>query len=46
MGWIENKSQDNQKQFETLAAHLDGELTDDQWNEVLKYAQYIIDKDK
>jgi transcriptional regulator with XRE-family HTH domain len=41
-----NSTTSSSKKFETLAAHLDGELTDDQWNEVLKYAQYIIDKDK
>lgn len=32
--------------FETIAAHLDGELTDEEWEEVIQYANYIRNKRK
>lgn len=31
--------------IDTIAAHLDGELTDEQWEKVLSYAKYIQDND-
>ena len=31
--------------FETIAAHLDGELTDEQWKKVIEYARFIKDND-
>lgn len=39
MGFEENNTTSNQ--FETMAAHLDGELTEEEWNAVLKYAQFL-----
>lgn len=32
--------------FETIAAHLDGELTGEEWEEVIQYANYIRNKRK
>ncbi|HIW38828.1 MAG TPA: helix-turn-helix domain-containing protein [Candidatus Jeotgalicoccus stercoravium] len=32
--------------FETIAAHLEGELTDEEWQEVIEYAEYIKSKRK
>ncbi|MBN6849414.1 helix-turn-helix transcriptional regulator [Staphylococcus saprophyticus] len=40
----EEKKQTNS--FETIAAHLDGELTEDEWQEILDYAEYIKSKRK
>lgn len=31
--------------IDTIAAHLDGELTEEQWEKVLSYAKYIQDND-
>lgn len=31
--------------FETIAAHLDGELTDEQWEKVIEFARFIKDND-
>ena len=39
----EEKQQTNY--FETIAAHLDGELTDEQWKKVVEYARFIQDND-
>ena len=41
---LEEKKQTNS--FETIAAHLDGELTDEEWQEVIEYAEYIKSKRK
>ena len=32
--------------FETIAAHLEGEFTDEEWQEVIEYAEYIKSKRK
>ena len=32
--------------FETIAAHLDGDLTKEEWEEVIQYANYIRNKRK
>ena len=32
--------------FETIAAHLDGDLTEEEWEEVIQYANYIRNKRK
>ncbi|MDW4416469.1 helix-turn-helix transcriptional regulator [Staphylococcus saprophyticus] len=40
----EEKKQTNS--FKTIAAHLDGELTEDEWQEILDYAEYIKSKRK
>ena len=34
------------KHFETIAAHLDGDLTKEEWEEVIQYANYIRNKRK
>ncbi|CCI60053.1 phage protein [Staphylococcus equorum subsp. equorum Mu2] len=31
--------------FETIAAHLDGDLTEEQWKKVIEYARFIQDND-
>lgn len=41
---LEEKKQTNS--FETIAAHLDGELTEEEWQEVIEYAEYIKSKRK
>lgn len=41
MGWIDEKKSNQ----DTIAAHLDGELTDEQWEKVISYAKYIQDND-
>ena len=41
---LEEKKQTSS--FETIAAHLDGELTDEEWQEVIEYAEYIKSKRK
>ncbi|MCY1592831.1 helix-turn-helix domain-containing protein [Staphylococcus pettenkoferi] len=42
MGFEENNSNNTtSNQFETMAAHLDGELTEEEWNAVLKYAKFL-----
>lgn len=40
---LEEKKQTNS--FETIAAHLDGELTEEQWKKVIEYARFIQDND-
>ncbi|MDW5472016.1 helix-turn-helix domain-containing protein [Staphylococcus equorum] len=40
---LEEKKQTNS--FETIAAHLDGELTEEQWKKVFEYARFIQDND-
>lgn len=40
MGWIE----DVEEQPQHRAAHLDGDLTDEEWQEILDYAEYIRSK--
>lgn len=42
MGWIEETDEQPQHR----AAHLEGELTDDEWQRVLDYADYIRSKRK
>lgn len=32
--------------FETIAAHLDGDLTEEEWQEVIEYAEFIKSKRK
>ena len=44
MGWIDNNEQ--QEKPNHLAAHLDGDLTDEEWQEILDYAEYIRSKRK
>ncbi|PTH60451.1 XRE family transcriptional regulator [Staphylococcus arlettae] len=39
---LEEKKQTNS--FETIAAHLDGDLTEEEWQEVLDYAEYVKSK--
>lgn len=36
---------DSKNSFETIAAHLDGELTEEQWKKVIEYARFIQDND-
>lgn len=40
---LEEKKQTNS--FETIAAHLDGELTEEQWKKVIEFARFIQDND-
>ena len=42
MGWIEETDEQPQHR----AAHLDGDLTDEEWQEILDYAEYIRSKRK
>ncbi|EZZ60272.1 helix-turn-helix domain-containing protein [Staphylococcus aureus] len=42
MGWVE----ENDDEVQRRAAHLEGELTDDEWQRVLDYADYIRSKRK
>lgn len=42
MGWIDESDEQPQHR----AAHLEGELTDDEWQRVLDYADYIRSKRK
>lgn len=44
MGWIDNNEQKEKPNH--LAAHLDGDLTDEEWQEILDYAEYIRSKRK
>lgn len=39
---LEEKKHTNS--FETIAAHLDGELTEEEWQEILDYAEYVKSK--
>lgn len=39
---LEERKQTNS--FETIAAHLDGELTEEEWQEILDYAEYVKSK--
>ncbi|WP_432724653.1 helix-turn-helix domain-containing protein [Staphylococcus equorum] len=41
---LEEKKQTNS--FETIAAHLDGELTEEEWQEILDYAEFVKSKRK
>ena len=45
MGWIDNNEQQDE-QPQHRAAHLDGDLTDEEWQEILDYAEYIRSKRK
>ena len=38
--------EEKKNNFETIAAHLEGELTDEEWQEVIEYAEYIKSKRK
>ncbi|MGQ5218507.1 helix-turn-helix domain-containing protein [Staphylococcus equorum] len=40
---LEERKQTNS--FETIAAHLDGELTEEQWKKVIEFARFIQDND-
>lgn len=42
MGWIDESDEQPQHR----AAHLDGDLTDEEWQEILDYAEYIRSKRK
>ncbi|MGZ2417161.1 transcriptional regulator with XRE-family HTH domain [Staphylococcus caledonicus] len=44
MGWIDEDKDNDEVQHR--AAHLEGELTDDEWQRVLDYADYIRSKRK
>ncbi|OEK64399.1 hypothetical protein AST00_10850 [Staphylococcus equorum] len=35
---------ESKNSFETIAAHLDGELTEEEWQEILDYAEYVKSK--
>ncbi len=39
-----NKESKPKKSFETIAAHLDGDLTEEEWQEILDYAEYVKSK--
>lgn len=41
-----DEERNTKNSFETIAAHLDGELTEDEWQEVIDYANYIKSKRK
>jgi len=36
----------NKSSFETIAAHLDGDLTEEEWQEILDYAEFVKSKRK
>ncbi|HJG40243.1 helix-turn-helix transcriptional regulator [Staphylococcus sp. GDB20D115P1] len=38
--------EEKKNNFETIAAHLEGELTDEEWQEVIEYAEFIKSKRK
>ena len=38
--------EEKKNNFETIAAHLEGELTDEEWQEVIQYAEFIKSKRK
>ena len=38
--------EEKKNNFETIAAHLEGELTDEEWQEVNEYAEFIKSKRK
>lgn len=38
--------EEKKNSFETMAAHLEGELTDEEWQEVIEYAEFIKSKRK
>lgn len=40
---LEEKKHTNS--FETIAAHLDGDLTEEQWKKVIEYARFIQNND-
>lgn len=44
LGFDKSEQQDEQPQHR--AAHLDGDLTDEEWQEILDYAEYIRSKRK
>ncbi|MGS0657094.1 helix-turn-helix domain-containing protein [Staphylococcus arlettae] len=41
-----DEERQSKNSFETIAAHLEGELTDEEWQEVIEYAEYIKSKRK
>ncbi|MCD9055042.1 helix-turn-helix domain-containing protein [Staphylococcus arlettae] len=41
-----DEERQNKNSFETIAAHLEGELTDEEWQEVIEYAEFIKSKRK
>ncbi len=41
----ESKDKESTTGFETIAAHLDGELTEEQWKKVFEYARFIQEND-
>ncbi|PHK50753.1 helix-turn-helix domain-containing protein [Staphylococcus edaphicus] len=45
MGFEEEPKDEPTTGFETIAAHLDGELTEEQWKKVIEYARFIQDND-
>ena len=38
--------EEKKNSFDTIAAHLEGELTDGEWQEVIEYAEFIKSKRK
>lgn len=38
--------EEKKNNFATIAAHLEGELTDEEWQEVIEYAEFIKSKRK
>ena len=38
--------EEKKNSFDTIAAHLEGELTDEEWQEVIEYAEFIKSKRK
>ncbi|MEB6240573.1 helix-turn-helix domain-containing protein [Staphylococcus xylosus] len=43
LGLEEKKTKNS---FETIAAHLDGDLTEEEWQEILDYAEFVKSKRK
>ncbi|HAR7039696.1 TPA: helix-turn-helix transcriptional regulator [Staphylococcus aureus] len=43
---LKNRQPENDDEVQHRAAHLEGELTDDEWQRVLDYADYIRSKRK
>ena len=39
-----DKESKQKNSFETIAAHLDGDLTEEEWQEILDYAEYVKSK--
>ncbi|MEC5300581.1 MULTISPECIES: helix-turn-helix transcriptional regulator [Staphylococcus] len=40
------KKEKPKSSFETIAAHLDGDLTEEEWQEILDYAEFVKSKRK